>query len=95
MEWLADERAPCMAWPPAMKGNIMGLKDELNKVVGNVKDAVNEAKHRTDAQAEQAKRDLDGDEMTTTEKAGSMLNQTKSTFQADGDALKRDVRNES
>ena len=77
----------------------MGLKDEFNKVVDNVKDTVenvkdaaSEAKHRAAAEAEQEKRDVAGDEMTTGEKASSMVNQAKNTVQGHIDATKRDVR---
>jgi hypothetical protein len=77
----------------------MGPKDEFNKVVDkvkdaveNVKDAASEATHRGAAEAEQQKRDVAGDEMTTGEKAGSMINQAKNTVQGDIDATKRDVR---
>ena len=71
----------------------MGLKDEFKKVVDNVKDAVSEAGHRSEAEGEQAKRDVAGDTMTTGEKAGSMLNQAKNNVQAEADSTKRDIRN--
>lgn len=71
----------------------MGLKHELDKFADNVKDTVNEAGHRSDAKAEQAKRDVAGDTMTPGEKLGSAVNQAKNTAQADVDATKRDVRN--
>lgn len=70
----------------------MGLKDELNKTVDDVKDAVREGGHRSEAQVEQAKRDVAGDDMTASEKAASMANQAKNTVQADYDKTKRDVR---
>ncbi len=73
----------------------MGLKDEINKVVDNVKDAASEAGHRSAAEGEQAKRDVAGDTMSPGEKAGSVLNQAKNTVQANVDATKRDVRNNS
>lgn len=71
----------------------MDLKDEMNKFGNNVKDTVNEAGHRSAAEGEQIKRDAAGDEMTASEKAGSMLNQAKNNVQAEADAAKRDVRN--
>ncbi len=71
----------------------MGLKDELGKAVDNIKDAANEASHKSAAEAEQGKRDVAGDQMTASEKAGSMLNQAKESVQGDGSATKRDVRN--
>ena len=55
----------------------MGIGDELNKIVNNVKDAVSEAGHKSAAEGEQAKRDVAGDAMTPGEKAGSMANQAK------------------
>ncbi len=71
----------------------MGLKDELNKVVDNVKDAASEAGHKSAAEGEQAKRDVAGDDMTAGEKAGSMFNQAKNSVQADADSTKQDIRN--
>jgi hypothetical protein len=80
----------------------MGIKDDFNKAVdnakdavANVKDTVNEATHRSTAEAEQAKRDVAGDQMTVGENAGSMLNQAKNSVQADMDAAKREARNNS
>jgi hypothetical protein len=78
----------------------MGIKDEVGKVlnkakdtVANVKDAANEATHRSAAAAEQTKRDVAGDQMTVGENVGSMFNQATNSMQADTDAAKRDVRN--
>jgi hypothetical protein len=78
----------------------MGIKDEFDKVVdkakdaiANVQDAANEAAHRSAADAEQTKRDVAGDQMTVGENAGSMLNQAKNSAEADIDAAKRAVRN--
>jgi hypothetical protein len=73
----------------------MGLKDELNKTIDDVKDAVHEGGHRSEAQAEQAKRDVAGDDMTASEKAASMANQAKNTVQADYDKTKRDLRDQT
>jgi hypothetical protein len=77
----------------------MGLKDQFDKVVDktketldNVKDAVSEGSHRGEAKAEQTKRDVEGDQMSVTEKAGSMLNQAKNTVQANVDEAKQDIR---
>ena len=67
----------------------MGLKDAVN----NIKDTVSEAGHRSAAEGEQAKRDVAGDEMTASQKLGSMVNQGAETIKADVDASKRDVRN--
>ncbi len=70
----------------------MGLKEELVKTVDNVKDAISEIGHRTEAAGEQAKRDVAGDTMTPTEQIGSVFNQAKNNVQAEVDATKQDVR---
>lgn len=67
--------------------------ENLKKGIENVKDAVSEAGHRSAAEGEQAKRDLHGDEMTTSEKVTSAINQAKEGTQAEIDAAKRNVRN--
>ena len=71
----------------------MGIKDDLSKTVDNVKDAFDEAGHKATAQAEQTKRDVAGDDMTASEKAGSMANEAKNNVQAGLDHAKQDVRN--
>jgi hypothetical protein len=77
----------------------MSLKDEFNKVVDgaktavdNTKDALSEAGHRSSAEAEQTKRDVAGDQMTASEKAGSMFNQATNSVQAEVDAAKQEAR---
>jgi hypothetical protein len=71
----------------------MSFKEQIVKAVDNVKDGVSEAGHKAEAQGEQAKRDIAGDSMTPTEKAGSMLNQAKNDVQAGVDSAKQDARN--
>jgi hypothetical protein len=70
----------------------MGLKDDIVNGVKDVKDALTEASHRSNAEAEQVKRDVAGDQMTTTEKVGSVANQVKESAQADYDEAKRNIR---
>ncbi|MFY9779696.1 MAG: hypothetical protein WAJ85_04185 [Candidatus Baltobacteraceae bacterium] len=79
----------------------MGIRDEVNEVidkvkvsVDNLKDAASESTHRAVASAEQQKRDVAGDEMTTGQKVSSVINQAKNTVQGDIDAIKRDSRND-
>ena len=69
------------------------MADAVKETVDNVRDGVNETGHRTDARAEQEKRNLAGDEMTPGEKAKSVFNQGKNEVQADYDKTKREVRN--
>jgi predicted hydrolase (HD superfamily) len=66
--------------------------DNVKDAVENVKDEVSEGIHRGTADAEKKKRQLAGDEMTTGEKASSIIKQEKQTAQADIDAMKRDAR---
>jgi F0F1-type ATP synthase membrane subunit b/b' len=68
------------------------VKDAVKHGVENTKDAVNEAQHRSQAEGEQAKRDIAGDAMTPTEYAGSVVNQTVNEAQASISHAKRDVR---
>jgi hypothetical protein len=70
----------------------MGLKDDIVKGVKDVKDSITEATHRSNAEAEQVKRDVAGDQMTTGEKVGSVANQVKESAQANYDEAKRNVR---
>lgn len=69
-----------------------GVKDAIEHAAENVKDAVNEARHHGEADAEQAKRDLAGDELTPGEYAGSVVNQGVNEVQAGIDHAKRDIR---
>ncbi|MGP6159694.1 MAG: hypothetical protein ACLPYS_19720 [Vulcanimicrobiaceae bacterium] len=71
----------------------MGLREELKKFGDNAKDAVNEAGHRSQAEAERENRELNGDLMTPGEKAGSVANEAKHDVLADVDKAKRSVRN--
>jgi hypothetical protein len=70
----------------------MKLKDEFDKIVHNVKDAVSEAGHREAAETEREKRELAGEAMTTREKTGSVLNEAKENTLAEVDAAKRAIR---
>ena len=65
---------------------------ELRKNAADVKDAAKEVEHRIAAGAEKAKRELAGDAMTTTEKAGSVIKETGHKVAAETDKAKREVR---
>jgi hypothetical protein len=71
----------------------MGIKDELHKTIDNAADALDQAGHEVNAEAERATRETAGDTMTTGEKAKSLLNEGKEKVLADVDQAKRDVRN--
>ncbi len=67
--------------------------DTIKRTTDNVKDTIHEGEHRTAAEAERARRESLGDEMTGGEKAKSVLNEAKHRTQAEIDAAKREVRN--
>jgi hypothetical protein len=71
---------------------VMGLKDDIEKGVKDIKDTITGASHRANAEGEQVKRDVAGDEMTPGEKIGSVANQIKETAEANYDEAKRNVR---
>jgi hypothetical protein len=80
----------------------MGLKETIDKAVDAVKDtlesakdAASEAAHRGAAESEAASRDLAGDHMTLGEKVGSVGNQIKHETEANIDAAKRAIRDNS
>jgi SMC interacting uncharacterized protein involved in chromosome segregation len=70
----------------------MSLKDTVNHAVNDVKDAASEAQHRSSAEAEKTRREVDGDNMTAGEKLGSVANEATNRTQAELDKTKRDVR---
>ncbi|HTC29568.1 MAG TPA: hypothetical protein VK702_02510 [Candidatus Acidoferrum sp.] len=65
--------------------------DVVKGTVDDVRDAVHEVAHRTTADAERARREVD-DEMTPEERAKSMANEAKNRLQANVDAAKRRIR---
>lgn len=70
----------------------MGLERELDKATKNMRDAVDEVKHRTAAESERLKRESDPGTMTEGERLRSALNETRHNVEADVDKGKRDVR---
>lgn len=70
----------------------MALKDDIKKTVDDVKDGANEALHRSAAEAEKQRREVDGNNMTSGEKLESMANEAKHRTQAEIDAGKRTIR---
>ncbi|MBV8151389.1 MAG: hypothetical protein JOY59_07515 [Candidatus Eremiobacteraeota bacterium] len=70
----------------------MSLDRKINKAIDDTKDTLDEGVHRSIAEGEQARRDLNGDQMTPGEKAKSAVNQTKHNIEAEVDRAKRDIR---
>jgi len=70
----------------------MDIKKSVKETLENARDATKEALHRSTADAEHARRDIDADEMTTGEKVKSVGNEVKNRTQAEIDKAKREVR---
>jgi hypothetical protein len=66
--------------------------DTIKRVTDNAKDTIHEGQHRAAADAEKARRQTLGDELTGAEKTKSVLNETKERTKAEIDAAKRQVR---
>jgi hypothetical protein len=77
----------------SFKDTVDNAANGIKKTGDNLTDTLREAGHRANAEGEQAKRDLAGDQMTPGEKVGSMVRQGTETIKAGVDATKRDVRN--
>jgi F0F1-type ATP synthase membrane subunit b/b' len=67
-------------------------KEQLNTIKHDTKDAVDEAKNRTQAAGEHLKRGVAGDSMPLGDRIASNVKETLHKTQADIDAAKRDVR---
>lgn len=70
----------------------MSIKHEIDKTARDVKDATSETYHRTAADAEKARREAEGDEMTSGEKLESVADEAKHRVHAGADAAKRSIR---
>jgi gas vesicle protein len=71
------------------------LNDNLNTLKHDTKDAVDEAKNRTQATGEHLKRDVAGDSMPLGERIGSNVKEALHNAKADVDSAKRDVRHDT
>jgi hypothetical protein len=67
-------------------------RDRLETVKGDTKDMVDEAKHRVAADAEKAKRAVEGDDMPLGERVASHVKEAGHNVAADIDKAKRNVR---
>ena len=75
------------------RDDIAAAAKNIGNAIDNAKDAMSEAAHRAEAEAERKRRSVTGDTMTGSEKVGSMANEVKNDAQAEIDRAKRDVRN--
>jgi hypothetical protein len=74
------------------KDSISKAADSIKHAVDDTKDAVHETGHRIAADAEKARRDSSGKEMTPVEKVGSVASEIKDRTQAKVDEAKRNLR---
>jgi hypothetical protein len=74
------------------KDAIDKVSDAIKHAVDDIKDSVHEGQHRSAADMEKAKREALGDELTPSEKVGSALNEAKQRTQAEIDAAKLKIR---
>jgi len=70
----------------------MSLKREVDKMGKDVKDGVDEARHRGAAEAEREDREVAGDVMTPGERVASHVNEAKHEVLAEVDKAKRKLR---
>ncbi|HTU81218.1 MAG TPA: hypothetical protein VMF61_03760 [Candidatus Acidoferrales bacterium] len=68
------------------------LKTNLDNTRKNVRDTVDEAMHRSAAEGERARRDIEGDAMTPGEKVTSVADEAKHRTEAGMDHAKRKLR---
>ncbi len=69
-----------------------GMANEIKRTIEDIGDAAKEGMHRGGAEIEHEKRAAFGDSMTTGEKVGSVVNETKENAKADIDKAKREIR---
>jgi hypothetical protein len=67
-------------------------KNTIENIGKNVKDATNETIHRTAAEGEKARREVDGDSMTPSEKLASVADEAKQRVEAGVDHAKQAIR---
>ena len=75
-----------------MKSGTDKAADAIKRGVDDVRDTVNESKHRSAAEIEHDRRETAGDVMTPGEKLGSAAKEGKERVLADVDKTKRDAR---
>jgi len=71
------------------------MGDDVKKAIDDAKDALHEAKHRSEAGIDHAAREIAGDEMTTEEKVKSFVHEDLENTKADIDKTKRVIRDKT
>jgi hypothetical protein len=67
-------------------------RDTLNNIKDDVRDGADEAKHRAQATGEHLSRDVQGDDMSLTDRIASNVKEAGHNIAAEFDKTKRDVR---
>jgi uncharacterized protein YjbJ (UPF0337 family) len=68
------------------------IGESIKNTVENARDAASEQLHKSAADAQRTRRDVEGDAMTPGEKLTSVASEAKHRVEAAGDHLKREVR---
>ena len=68
------------------------ISGEIERGVKDVRDTAKEAMHRSGAEAEHSRREVEGDNMSAGEKVSSVANEAKQRLEAEGDKTKRNLR---
>lgn len=75
-----------------MSNELHDTKKAIKDTVANASDAAKETLHRSAAEGEHTKREVDGDSMTAGEKAASVIDEGKHRVAAAADHAKREAR---
>ncbi len=68
------------------------ITGQIKRGAKDVRDAVDETMHRSTAEAEHTRREVEGDTMTPGEKMASGINEAKERLEAEADKAKRNIR---
>lgn len=68
------------------------ITGQIKRGIDDVRDGAAESMHRSAADAEKTRREVDGDNMTLGEKVTSGANEAKHRLEAEGDKAKRVTR---
>lgn len=68
------------------------MSDDIKDAARDIRDATKETIHRAKADAEKETREVNGEDMTASEKVASGAREAKERLAAEGDKLKRNIR---
>lgn len=68
------------------------VSGQIERGLKDARDALDETMHRSAAEAERTRREIEGEEMTPGEKIASGANEAKERLEAEADKAKRNIR---